>query len=87
MQNPFTAHPASVGETYFGHLRYAVKSGCTMLIAGMAGIIHGFFPFLFTTTASDRLVKLMSKYVERAPNVDDRIISLSEHIERRRNAR
>ena len=28
----FTEHPASVGETYFEHLRFASRTGITMLI-------------------------------------------------------
>lgn len=84
MHNPFTAHPRSVGETYYGHLKFALKSGMSMLIAGTAVIIHGIFPFVFITTASNRLLKLMTNYVERVPKVDARIISLSECIERRK---
>lgn len=86
MKNPFTAHPQSIGETYFEHLFYAVKSGCSMLIAGTAVIIHGIFPFCFKTTASTRLLKFISTYVERVHKVDDRIISLSECIEKRKQA-
>ncbi len=48
----FTDHPASVGETYGQHLRFAVAVGLRMLGGGVACVIHGVFPFLFTTTGS-----------------------------------
>lgn len=51
----FTAHPASVGESYFGHLLQASTFGLRMLCAGMACLLHGIFPFLFVTTGSDAM--------------------------------
>ena len=65
----FTAHPASVGETYFGHLLQATSFGFRMLIAGIACILHGLFPFWFVTTGSDAMKVLngeMSARRERA---------------------
>jgi hypothetical protein len=61
MSNPFTAHPASVGETYLQHLRFAFRFGSLMLAGGAAAVVHSFCPFLFVTTASrinDRLVEM-----------------------------
>lgn len=65
----FTAHPASVGETYFGHLVQATSFGFRMLIAGIACILHGLFPFLCVSTGSDAMKELnaeMSARRERA---------------------
>jgi hypothetical protein len=65
----FTAHPASIGESYFGHLVQATSFGCRMLLAGSACILHGLFPFLFVTTGSDVMKELhgqMSARRERA---------------------
>jgi hypothetical protein len=65
----FTAHPASVGETYFGHLVQATSFGFRMLIAGIACILHGLFPFLCVSTGSDAMKDLnaeMSARRERA---------------------
>ncbi|MFM8516975.1 MAG: DUF6356 family protein, partial [Nevskiaceae bacterium] len=42
----FTEHPATVGETYLGHLFKASTFGVRMVIAGIACILHGLFPFL-----------------------------------------
>ena len=55
MVNPFTAHPASVGETYRQHLRFALAFGAQMTLGGLAAAIHALFPFLFITTASRAL--------------------------------
>jgi len=55
MLNPFTAHPASVGETYGEHLRFALMFGARMTLGGLAAAVHGLCPFLFVTTASRAL--------------------------------
>jgi len=59
--NVFTAHPASVGETYFQHLRFALRFGARMTAGGLAALVHAFLPFVFVTTAgriSDELVEM-----------------------------
>ena len=48
--NPFTAHPASVGETYLQHGRFAFAFGIRMFLGGLAAMVHAAFPFLFVTT-------------------------------------
>jgi hypothetical protein len=48
----FADHPRSVGETYFGHMGSAFSFGWRMLIAGIACLLHGLFPFLFVKTGS-----------------------------------
>jgi hypothetical protein len=60
MANPFTIHPASVGETYGQHLRFALAFGARMTLGGIAAAIHAVFPFLFITTASRALEQLNS---------------------------
>lgn len=54
----FTAHPASVGESYFSHLGQAARFGQRMIRAGLACLIHGLFPFLFVTTGSEAVKAL-----------------------------
>ena len=58
MPNPFTAHPASVGETYGQHFRFAFAFGVRMSLGGLAAAAHAVFPFLFVTTASRALAEL-----------------------------
>jgi hypothetical protein len=61
MKNPFTDHPASVGETYFQHLCAASRFSFYLLMAGVSCLIHAFLPFLFKETASNYVAKLVSK--------------------------
>jgi hypothetical protein len=48
----FIDHPRSVGETYFEHMAHAGSFGSRMVVAGMACLLHGIFPFLFVKTGS-----------------------------------
>lgn len=48
-------HPASVGETYFGHMRFAGWFASRLFLAGAAALIHAIVPALFETTASDHI--------------------------------
>jgi hypothetical protein len=54
----FTKHPASVGESYFEHMGNAFSFGLRMLGAGLACLIHGILPFLFTKTGSTMVTVL-----------------------------
>jgi len=72
MVNPFTAHPASVGETYGQHLRFALTFGARMTLGGLAAAVHALLPFLFVTAASRTLDELnavrdRSALARRAP--------------------
>ena len=51
MNNPFTAHPNSVNETYSEHFVFALRFGFKMTLGGIAAMLHATFPFLFVTTA------------------------------------
>lgn len=61
----FTAHPASVGESYFGHLLTAATFGLRMVVAGIACLLHGLFPFLFVTSGSDTVRELHAEMAAR----------------------
>ena len=61
----FSEHPASVGETYFGHLLQASAFGLRMVFAGLACILHGLFPFLCITTGSDTMKALHDEMAAR----------------------
>ncbi|MEO8849715.1 MAG: DUF6356 family protein [Casimicrobiaceae bacterium] len=61
MTNPFTAHPATVGETYAQHFHFALRFGTLMTLGGLAALVHALLPFCFVTTAgriSDELVAM-----------------------------
>ncbi len=59
----FTAHPGTVNESYGQHLLSAWSFALRMLLAAMAGLVHGVFPFLFVTTGSSAIRRLHDKMV------------------------
>lgn len=59
----FTEHPASVGETYWEHMRSAAGFGASMLTGGVACLIHGLLPFLFLRTGSTTVSRLHQRMV------------------------
>jgi hypothetical protein len=59
----FTEHPASVGESYLGHLHRAAWFGGRLLQAGCACFIHAIFPFLFVKTGSRIITELHATMV------------------------
>jgi Family of unknown function (DUF6356) len=60
----FTDHPASVDETYFGHMAFAAWFSSRLLMAAGAALVHAFLPFLFETTAS----RIIRELYERTRN-------------------
>jgi Family of unknown function (DUF6356) len=54
----FNEHPASVGETYWGHLLHAAWFGGRMLLGAAACFIHAVFPFLCVKTGSRAIAEL-----------------------------
>jgi hypothetical protein len=61
--NPFTEHPASVGESYWQHLRRAIGFGARMVGGGCACLVHAFLPFLFVRTGSTCIQELHERMV------------------------
>lgn len=61
----FTAHPATVNETYFGHMRFALGFAFWLGVAAGAALVHAFIPALCETTASRILVRLHSRITTR----------------------
>ena len=56
----FTDHPATVGESYFGHMAFAAWFASRLFLAGAAALVHAVLPFLFETTAS-RIVRELAE--------------------------
>jgi hypothetical protein len=48
----FRDHPASVGESYFGHMGFALRFSGKLVTAAGAALLHAFIPPLCETTAS-----------------------------------
>ena len=57
----FLAHPATVDETYFQHMRFAFGFAFWLLVAGFAALIHSVFPAVCETTAGGILRKLTAR--------------------------
>ncbi len=58
MENPFTQHCRSVGETYGQHFMFATSFGAKMVLSGLACIIHAALPFCFLRTGSTTVLRL-----------------------------
>ena len=59
----FTEHPAAVGESYVEHLGVATGFGGRMILGGLACLVHGILPFLFTSTGSRTIGLLHDRMV------------------------
>ena len=53
--NPFTEHPHDAGETYVQHMRVALGFARQTIGAGVAALVHAFFPMFHKTTTSERI--------------------------------
>ena len=58
MSKLFIAHPAAVGESYFEHMKFALKFSCRLFRAGLAAFVHGFVPAVCETTASEAILAM-----------------------------
>ncbi len=59
----FTEHPATVGETYWGHLLRASWFSGKMVLGAAACFVHALFPFLFVKTGSQTISLLYTAMV------------------------
>lgn len=67
MFEAFNRHPRDVGETYGEHLGQASTFGASLIVAGLACMIHAVFPFWFERTASLRVQRLHARMTNRGP--------------------
>lgn len=61
----FLDHPATVNETYFGHMRFALGFSFWLAVAAGAALVHAFVPVLCETTASRILKRLHGRIMAR----------------------
>ncbi len=61
LRRHFTEHPASVGESYFEHLRVASGFARTLAKATMACTIHAIVPSMCEKTASTAIKDLHAR--------------------------
>ena len=59
----FTAHLDDVEETYLQHMAHALGFAASMVLGGLACLIHAIFPFLFVRTGSRCVQRLHDRMV------------------------
>ena len=59
----FHRHPRSVGETYAEHMLVSASFGCTMIVAGLACLVHALVPALCEYTGSRTISALHARMV------------------------
>ena len=83
----FSEHPATVGETYWQHLRSAAGFSFDMIRGGLACLVHGVFPFLFTTTGSSVIRNLHERLVVNRARVSEEVATRRMEMSRAQTAR
>lgn len=63
MRRLLTEHPASVGETYLEHMAHASGFGLSMILAGIACLVHALIPGWFVSTGSSTIRRLHDRMV------------------------
>lgn len=72
MNNIFTKHPKSVGESYFQHFRKALNFSGLLLSLSFKALVHAILPCCYETTVSDRIKKLNENMQKRRGLVKDK---------------
>ncbi|HYM17719.1 MAG TPA: DUF6356 family protein [Micropepsaceae bacterium] len=62
----FLAHPHSVGESYFAHLRAAAGFSGLLFLAAIACLVHALMPSLFERSASTIVMRLNDRMRRRS---------------------
>jgi hypothetical protein len=65
LKSIFLDHPASVDETYFEHMRFALRFAFWLTLAGMAALVHAFIPAACEKTASNITRRLYARIENR----------------------
>ena len=61
----FLDHPATVNETYFGHMRFALWFSFWLAVAAGAALLHALVPAVCETTAGRILRRLHDRIAAR----------------------
>ena len=61
----FNQHLDDVGETYGEHMVHAGSYGVTLVLAGLACLVHAALPFLFERTGSEAIRTLHARMAAR----------------------
>lgn len=60
-QRIFLHHPATVDETYFQHMLFALRFAVSLFAAAGAALVHAFVPCMFEKTASRIITRLYER--------------------------
>ena len=63
LRQMFVDHPESVGESYGQHFLVALGFAATMLVTGLALVVHAFVPGLFVRTGSVAITGLHDRMI------------------------
>jgi len=66
MNNPLTKHLRDTDnpQSYIVHFKFAFVNSGKVMLAGLAGIIHAFFPWWFPFTTSTCVISSFKKAVD-----------------------
>lgn len=67
LHRAFLSHPKEAGETYLQHFWFTVKLATWLMGCGLALLLHGLFPFLFTRTTSNQIARIYAIMLKRTP--------------------
>lgn len=100
MPNTFTDHPGQTAEplSYRQHSAFAIRQSVRLIFAGVQGIIHGIFPWMFRVRTAEHVIKtaamlertgrhtdLIEKHWNTAPLTPDRGASVMGRLPRLKN--
>ena len=68
MNNIFTKHPHSIGETYLEHMKKALNTAIKVQLVVFIILTHAIFPFLFEHLGSDEIEKINDELQHRRNN-------------------
>lgn len=81
-KNIFTDHPSQTEnpQTYWQHGIFAIANSVKLIWAGIAGIIHGIFPWMFPFYTSTMVIKSFKKLVESKRHKEELRRELGENF-------
>jgi len=70
LASKFTAHPATVGETYRQHLVSSMSFGLALLRVAFCCGVHAILPFAFEKTGSAGITELYDRMVRNRSGLE-----------------
>jgi Family of unknown function (DUF6356) len=62
----FIDHPRATGESYFGHMRFALSVALECAVIAFVVSVHALIPAFFVRTGGQRLKALMARLEARS---------------------